>query len=58
MADLKRSMLIEKEDNVAVAVEPIEAGEGTMVAGEVIIANDFIKEGHKIARCDIAKGGK
>lgn len=58
MASLKRSMLIEKEDNVAVAVEPIEAGEGTMVAGEVIIANDFIKEGHKIARCDIAKGGE
>ena len=51
-------MLIEPNDNVAVAVEPIEAGDYTMVAGEKLTANQFIKEGHKIARVDIAKGGE
>ena len=30
----KKSMLIEESDNVAVAVEPIQAGECTLVAGE------------------------
>ena len=29
----KKSMLIEESDNVAVAVEPIQAGECTLVAG-------------------------
>lgn len=56
MIALKKTMLIEEKDNVAVASESIEPGEGAMVAGEVIIANDFIKEGHKIARYDIPKG--
>ncbi len=56
MFTLKNSMLIEVEDNVAVAIEPIEKGESSMVAGEVIVANEFIKEGHKIARVDIPKG--
>ena len=55
---LKKSMLIEPHDNVAVAVEPIEAGEVTLVAGEELTANQFIKEGHKIARVDIPKGGE
>lgn len=48
-------MLIEESDNVAVAVEPIQAGECTLVAGEEITANEYIKEGHKIARTDIEK---
>ena len=34
----KKSMLIEESDNVAVAVEPIQAGECTLVAGEEITA--------------------
>ena len=58
MENCKKSMLIEPNDNVAVAVEPIEAGDYTMVAGEKLTANQFIKEGHKIARVDIAKGGE
>ena len=53
MENCKKSMLIEPNDNVAVAVEPIEAGDYTMVAGEKLTANQFIKEGHKIARVDI-----
>ncbi len=56
MAELKRSMLIEPNDNVAIAVDPIEAGEQTKVADEILTANEFIKEGHKIARWDIKKG--
>ena len=39
----KKSMLIEESDNVAVAVEPIQAGECTLVAGEEITANEYIK---------------
>ena len=58
MENCKKSMLIEPNDNVAVAVEPIEAGDYTMVAGEKLTANQFIKDGHKIARVDIAKGGE
>ena len=55
MSDYKRSMLIEPEDNVAVAVEPIERGETTLAGDEELAAGEFIKEGHKIARCDIKK---
>ena len=55
MSALKKSMLIEVEDNVAVAIDPIQKGDRTMVGGEVIVANEFIKEGHKIACVDISK---
>ena len=58
MSDFKRSMLIEDADNVVVAVEPIQAGERTLVAGEPLAANEFIKEGHKIARTDIEQGAE
>lgn len=58
MGNYKKSMLIEASDNVAVAVEPIEKGEYTLVGDEELLANEFIKEGHKIARTDIAKGGE
>ena len=58
MGMYKKSMLIEESDNVAVAVEPIQAGECTLVAGEEITANEYIKEGHKIARVDIEKGAE
>lgn len=54
----KRSMLIDPADNVAVAVEPIQPGETTLVAGVEITAREFIKEGHKIARMDIPRGGE
>ena len=56
MGNYKKSMLIEQEDNVAVAVEPIQKDECTLVNGEELKANEFIKEGHKIARWDIKKG--
>lgn len=58
MGTYRKSMLIEKNDNVAVAVEPIQAGEVTLVDGEAVTAGEFVKEGHKIARQDIAKGAE
>ncbi len=58
MGNYKKSMLIEGADNVAVAVEPMKAGECTLLAGEELAANEFIKEGHKIARVDIEKGAE
>ena len=58
MSDFKRSMLIEDADNVVVAVEPIQAGERTLAAGKPLAANEFIKEGHKIARTDIEQGAE
>lgn len=58
MSVFKKSMLIDELDNVAVAVEPIEAGECTLVGTETLTANQFIKEGHKIARADISKGSE
>ncbi len=56
MPELKRSMLIEPEDNVVVAVESIHPGERTKVADEILTANEFIKEGHKLARRHIRRG--
>ena len=58
MGIYKKSMLIEESDNVAVAVEPIQPGESTLIGGETVTASEFIKEGHKIARADIAKGAE
>lgn len=58
MKTYKKSMLIEESDNVAVAVEPIQAGERTLAGGEEITASEYIKEGHKIARVDIEKGAE
>ncbi len=47
---------IDKNDTVAVAVEPVEAGE-TLGLGELeVTALEPIKKGHKIALKDIAKG--
>ena len=56
MNSMKKSMLIEPEDNVAVAVEGINAGDRTKVGDDILTANEYIKEGHKIARRDIHKG--
>lgn len=56
MENSKKSMLIEENDNVVIAVEPIQAGEYTLVAGEKLVVNEYIKEGHKIARVDMETG--
>ena len=54
----KVAMLVNKDDNVICAIENIEKGEMAYVAliDEGVVANEFIKQGHKIARRDIAKG--
>ena len=50
------ALLIEPEDNVAVAIVDIQAGEKAMFRGGEIIASQKIPKGHKIARAEIKKG--
>ena len=51
------ALLLDKRDNVAVAVEPIGAGTLVEVGTKKIIAAEAIKKGHKIAVSPIAEGG-
>ena len=52
------AMLVHPDDNVLCAIENIEQGEQAYVAlaNEGVTANEFIKQGHKIARREIKKG--
>ena len=56
MSVIRKTMLMQEIDNVAVATENIACGEATVVAGETITANQDIPRGHKIARSDIKAG--
>src|ERR1043165_9344080 len=47
---------IHAEDNVAVALRRLEAGEQVDVAGRRLTLHDAIAEGHKFALDDIAAG--
>lgn len=53
-----RALHINDEDNVAVAIQPVEVGDNVEVVGLgiVIKAMDNIPVGHKISLCDISKG--
>jgi len=51
-----RAMVINPRDNVAVMVEPVSSGGAVEAGGETITANNDIRQGHKIALKDIAKG--
>ena len=47
-----------EDDNVAIAVRPIGAGEVIVVNGEELVtAAEDVDAGHKIALCSIASGG-
>jgi len=47
-----------EDDNVAIAVRPIGAGEAIVVNGEELVtAAEDVDAGHKIALCSIASGG-
>ena len=50
------ALRISERDNVAVVLEPIEAGRAVDVAGARIVARDAIPSGHKMAILDIAAG--
>ena len=43
-------------DNVAVAIEPLKAGEQITVAGDTVTVNEDIPAGHKVALKDFAEG--
>ncbi|MBQ1465837.1 MAG: UxaA family hydrolase, partial [Eubacteriaceae bacterium] len=47
---------IDKNDTVAVAIEPISSGEVCEAGGESIEIKEDIRKGHKVALKDIAKG--
>ena len=47
---------IHENDNVAVALSPIPAGEEITAGGITVKAQEEIPQGHKIALCDIAEG--
>ncbi len=48
---------INQEDNVAVALRPVAAGETLDIAGTAVTALEDIPQGHKIAVKDIPQGG-
>ncbi len=50
------ALRISERDNVAVALEVIEAGRAIEIAGAIVVAREAIPAGHKIALLDIASG--
>ncbi len=56
MSVKKLALHVTPDDNVLVALENIEKGEiASAKDGTEVVANEFIKQGHKIAICDIKK---
>jgi altronate dehydratase len=52
---MKTGLLVDPSDNVAVATTMIEAGEKIKVENEIIIVNQRVPVGHKVAIKDINK---
>jgi altronate hydrolase len=48
---------VHADDNVAIALRPLEPREQVEVAGRQLIIGELIQQGHKFALDDIAKGG-
>ena len=56
MSVKKLALHVTPDDNVLVALENIEKGDlASAKDGTEVVANEFIKQGHKIAICDIKK---
>ena len=49
-------MKLAPQDNVAVALRPLSAGEAVTIDGNALTVDRDIAIGHKIAACDIAAG--
>ena len=49
-------MKLAPQDNVAVALRPLRAGEGVDLGGVRVTPDRDIAVGHKLAACDIAQG--
>ncbi len=54
---MNKYLQIEKNDNVAVALHPMQKGEGFEYMGNTYTLKEDIGAGHKFALCDITKGG-
>ena len=52
------AIVISDEDNVATALEAIDAGQVVRVGGSTVTAIDAIPRGHKIALCAIPAGAR
>ena len=53
---MKPALLISSRDNVATALEPLEAGREIEIGGQRVRVLELIPSGHKIALADIATG--
>ena len=53
---MKPALIISDRDNVATALEALEAGRSIEIAGRTIVLREPIPSGHKIALVDIAAG--
>ena len=49
-------MKLAPQDNVAVALRPLHAGETVMLEGNALTVERDVALGHKVAACDIASG--
>jgi len=54
---VKPALVISDRDNVATALEPLDAGRQVDAGGRAVVALEPIPSGHKIALVDIAAGG-
>jgi len=53
------ALLVHPQDNVAVAIKPLKAGEAIIgVAGDRLKANSDVPKNHKVALAPILAGGK
>jgi altronate dehydratase len=53
---VKAALVISDRDNVATALEPLDAGRTIDLGGRTVIAGEPIPSGHKIALVDIPSG--
>jgi len=53
---VKTALVISDRDNVATALEPLEAGRSIEVGGRSLTVREFIPPGHKVALVDLAAG--
>jgi altronate dehydratase len=53
---MKPALVISDRDNVATALEALEAGRSIEIDGRTIVIRESIPSGHKLALVDIARG--
>ena len=58
MTGNRRLILLHEDDNVFVAVSPIEAGDALPIGGGTVPAREGITIGHKVARAPLRPGDR